>query len=240
MGTELDYCGSELDVFIHATNWKKYWADTISPYIGDRVLDVGAGIGATAKALNVKKFQRWVELEPDKNQASRIKKMQDDGEIPAHYEIKNGSSNDIGEETTFDTILYIDVLEHIEDDAGELMNVSKCLVEGGHIIIVSPAHNYLFTEFDKQIGHFRRYSASDLIQIKPKDFEIVKLCYLDSVGMLASLANRLILKSGSPNIRQIKFWDGFMVPASRWLDRVFMHKLGKSVVCVLKKTRPLQ
>ena len=233
--SKLDYCGTELDVFIHAKNWKKYWASAIKPYLGDNVLDVGAGIGATASNLNIKIYNRWVELEPDNNLTSRIEESQRRGEIPPHFEIRNGTSNDLGADEIFDTILYIDVLEHIKEDAEELLNVSKNLTINGHLIIVAPAHNFLFTEFDRQIGHFRRYDKKSLISITPEKFEIVKLCYLDSVGMIASLANKLILKSGSPKISQIKLWDKLMVRASRVVDGILFHRVGKSIVCILRK-----
>ena len=235
MSTELDYIGAELDVFVHATNWKRYWASVILPYLGERVLDVGAGIGATAKTLVMKSYERWVELEPDRAMCDRIREAQAAHEIPAHYEVKTGITKDLSESGSFDTVLYIDVLEHIEDDAAELVFAGDLLTSGGHIVVVAPAHNFLYTAFDKEIGHFRRYNTQSLIAATPPGFEIVKLCYLDSVGMLASLGNKLILQSGSPTVAQIKLWDRVMVPVSRCLDVVLLRKLGKSIVCVYQK-----
>lgn len=236
MLTNLDYCGNELEVFSQARNWKKYWMNAIKDYLGDSVLDVGAGIGATAKVLNFKKYDRWVELEPDANLTLKIRQSQSLGELPGYYEIKNGISSDLDGEEQFDTVLYIDVLEHIEDDRGELLHISRSLVAGGHIIVVSPAHNYLYTEFDKQVGHYRRYNRNTLKEITPENFMIVKLSYLDSVGMLASLANRFFLKSDSPKIGQIRVWDGLMVPLSRVVDKLLLNRIGKSIVYIIKKS----
>lgn len=235
MTTNIDYVGLELEVFSHATNWKAYWSNAISGYLGKSVVDVGAGIGATAQTLKARRFDRWVELEPDPEQAKKIRRAQLEGAIPADYEVVCGISRDLDPLSVFDTALYIDVLEHIEDDRGELATISNFVSPGGHIVIVAPAHNYLYTEFDKKIGHFRRYDRDSLIAIKPANFEIVKIEYLDSVGMLASLANRFFLKSGTPSVGQVKLWDGFMVPISRLLDKVLMHRLGKSIVFVLRK-----
>ncbi|SEA73658.1 bifunctional 2-polyprenyl-6-hydroxyphenol methylase/3-demethylubiquinol 3-O-methyltransferase UbiG [Variovorax sp. YR216] len=235
MTTNIDYLGSELEVFSHATNWKAYWSNAISRYIGKSVVDVGAGIGATAQTLKSQRFDRWVELEPDPEQAKKIRRAQLEGAIPADYEIVCGISRDLDPRSLFDTALYIDVLEHIKDDREELETISNFLVPGGHIVVVAPAHTYLYTEFDKKIGHFRRYDRNSLIAIKPKNFEIVKIGYLDSVGMLASLANRFVLRSGTPSLKQVKLWDGLMVPMSRLLDKVLMHRIGKSIVFVLRK-----
>lgn len=235
MSTGITYCGSELEVFSQARNWKRYWAETIAPYLGNEVLDVGAGIGATARVLRTRTYRRWVELEPDKDLALTIKGLQERGEIPDYYEIVNGTSSALPAVGAFDTILYIDVLEHIADDRGELARATGLLTAGGHIIVIAPACRFLFTEFDRQIGHFRRYATADFVRLRPAGCEIVKLSYLDSVGMLASLANKLLLKTGSPSLRQIRFWDGVLVPVSRLVDRLLIGKIGKSVVCVMEK-----
>lgn len=235
--TQFDYSGTELDVFRHAVNWKRYWADAISAYVGSEVLDVGAGIGATAVNLRQHACRKWVELEPDARLAGRIEQLRESGEIPAHFEVRNGSTSELPPDELFDTVLYIDVLEHIEDDRGELERAMGHLVPGGHVVVVSPAHNYLYTEFDRRIGHFRRYDRKGLLDITPAGSTVATCRYLDSVGMLASLANKLVLKSGSPNEAQIRLWDGAMVPASRALDKLLRYSLGKSIVCVYR--RPL-
>lgn len=233
--TQFDYSGTELGVFQHATNWKRYWAQAIGPYVGQEILDVGAGIGATALNLKYRTFRKWVELEPDASLVQEIELLRARGDIPDHIEVRNGSTSDLAAEEFFDTILYIDVLEHIEHDHLELVRVMEHVRPGGHIIVVSPAHNYLYTEFDRRIGHFRRYNAERLRQIAPESSSVEVCRYLDSVGMLASLANRLLLKSGTPTIAQIKAWDRLMVPVSTRLDRLLGYRLGKSILCVYKK-----
>lgn len=234
-GTEIDYVGSELDVFSHVKNWKAYWAQMIEPYLGYEVLDVGAGIGATAINLSNRKYKTWVELEPDPKLAERIKQGQKKGTIPASLEVRVGTAQDLQADEMFDTVLYIDVLEHIEEDRKELENIAKHVKPSGHVIVLSPAHQYLFTEFDRQVGHCRRYNKQQLKEIKPDSLEIVCLKYLDSVGMLASLANKLLLKSGNPTLGQVKLWDRLMVPVSQKIDTLTRYAVGKSVLSVYKK-----
>src|SRR6185503_3856669 len=126
---------------------------------------------------------------------------------------------------SFDTILYIDVLEHIEDDRRELERAACRLKPGGRIIVLSPAHGWLYSPFDKAIGHCRRYTTTMLRELTPPALRIEKAFYLDSVGLLASSANRLLLKQSMPRPKQLKVWDKLMVPCSRLLDPITGHRL---------------
>jgi SAM-dependent methyltransferase len=229
------YSGNELKNFAAAVNWKAYWSRQIEPYLGQDVLELGAGIGATARALNHRSYRNWLGLEPDKAMCELIESDLDQGDLPSSYQIRHGTSTSLNGDERFDTILYIDVLEHIEHDREELERVTGHLADGGHIVIVAPAHNFLFTSFDKKIGHHRRYDKGLLSAIVPANLRIRKMHYLDSVGMLASLGNKLILKSDTPKLAQIKLWDSVMVRASRWVDPLTGHQIGKSIVCILQK-----
>ena len=124
------------------------------------------------------------------------------------------------------------MLEHIEDDAEELRRASKHLKPGGALIVLSPAHPWLFAPFDQAIGHYRRYSRESLRAAAPRHLRRQKLVYLDAVGLLASLANRLLLKQDMPTAGQIKTWDGLLVPCSRLLDPLLGGTVGKSVLGV--------
>ena len=129
-----------------------------------------------------------------------------------------GTVSDLAEASGFDAVLYIDVLEHIENDTCELTHAARLLKDGGHLIVVSPAHQWLFSPFDKAIGHYRRYSRRALQELTPQGLTLRRLRYLDTVGLLASAGNRFLLKSHLPTIRQISVWDNLMVPLSRFLD----------------------
>lgn len=229
------YSGTELELFAAAQNWKSYWSREIDPFLGQHVLEPGAGIGATAKALNHRSYGRWLGLEPDAAMSRAVEAAIANGSLSANHVIVCGTSKDLKGQDLFDTILYIDVLEHIDDDGAELSRVAQHLMPGGHIIIVSPAHNFLYTPFDQKIGHFRRYDRAMLKAILPRGLTIERMRYLDSVGLLASLANKLILKSDTPKASQILFWDSVLVRASLWVDRLTFHRLGKSILCVMKK-----
>lgn len=232
---EFKYSGEELHVFERAVNWKAYWVEKISPYMGKRILEIGAGIGSTTVALKDFSFDYWVSVEPDALLCEKMANKQRLGIISNAVEIFNGTASDLVYKNKFDTIIYIDVLEHIESDAAELRDVAKLLEEGGNIIILSPAHNFLFSPFDAKIGHYRRYNKKLLKSILPPGLSIQKIQYLDSVGFIASLANKMILKQSDPLDSQIAFWDKAMVPISRILDRFIFYSAGKSILAVFQK-----
>jgi 2-polyprenyl-3-methyl-5-hydroxy-6-metoxy-1,4-benzoquinol methylase len=135
----------------------------------------------------------------------------------------------------FDTIIYIDVLEHIEHDGDELTAAAAQLRPGGHLIVLSPAHQSLFTPFDAAIGHFRRYNRSGLRGISPAGLRLARMRYLDSVGLTASTANRMFLKQSMPTKAQLHVWDTWMVPVSRVLDKLLLYSVGKSILAVWQK-----
>jgi hypothetical protein len=229
------YEGQELDVFSHATHWKKYFGNKLLPYIGRRVVEVGAGIGATTSILCSGNQETWLCIEPDNSLRQQIDKLILTGKLPPFCYTSNAFIKDLNPDQLFDTILYIDVLEHIRDDAVELEDAGCHLVQGGVIIVLSPAHPFLFSPFDRAIGHYRRYNRKSISGITPSRFLVEQLYYLDSVGMMTSLVNRFFLKQAVPSLNQILFWDHYILPISRLMDRLTGYRSGRSIVCVFRK-----
>jgi len=232
------YIGSELELFASATNWKRYLKRHITPYLGSRVLEVGAGLGSTTEMLCRGSEEKWVCLEPDRSLSDQIRHKVRTGELPGCCEVVEGTLTPGSTLGVFDSILYVDVLEHIAEDREEMERASSVLTQGGYLIVLSPAHQTLFTPFDRSIGHFRRYSRRTLGALSTPDLENVLTRYLDSVGLLASLANRFVLQSAMPSRGQIRIWNTLMVPLSRILDPLLAYRLGKSVLIVWRKRVP--
>src|SRR5581483_8234776 len=217
LGKRLSVPGTELDLFAAAHNWKGYWSQHIRPFVYGDVLETGAGIGANTLFLDQGARGRWVCLEPDPKLVSRIAGNLETSKRGS-YEIERGTLQTLNPKWRFDTIIYIDVLEHIEDDRGELRAAADRLRRGGRAIVLSPAHQSLFTPFDSVIGHYRRYNREMLQAITPPELQIERIDYLDSAGLAASFANRFILRQSMPTARQLAFWDRWMIPVSRWVD----------------------
>ena len=230
-----EYGGSELEIFAEATRWRAYWQQQVTVFLGRRVLEVGAGIGTVTRDLCDARVERWLALEPDPNMAVRLAEDARAGRLPAACEPRCGTTCDLAPNERFDTVLYIDVLEHIEDDRAELVRVIRHLDPGGHLIVLVPAHQALYTPFDAAIGHFRRYAMRGLLATAPDG--VVPQCvrYLDCVGLLASLGNRLLLRTAHPSAGQIRLWDRWMVGLSRWFDPLLGYRCGKSALAGWQK-----
>lgn len=228
----MKYVGDELELFSGARNWKSYFAGQIKPFLGGEVVEVGAGLAGTTRVLlsDGARHQRWLCLEPDAQLCGQIELAQ----LPSFVEARCSTLEPLPE-ACCDSILYIDVLEHIEHDRAELEQAWRRLRPGGHLIVLSPAHQMLFSPFDQAIGHFRRYSRAALEACGPPGARLVRSRYLDSLGFFLSLANSRLLRQSMPTPRQVAFWDRVVVPVSRRLDPLLGYHFGKSVLCVWQR-----
>ena len=230
---EFTYAGSELALFAQATNWKRYFSSQLQPFITGDVLEVGAGMGETTRYLcDPLRIRSWQMLEPDISLATQAEASLAAGRIPNCCFISTGTLSDLASTAIYDTILYIDVIEHIEGDRAELIEAARHLRPNGRIILLAPAHQLLFSRFDAAVGHFRRYSRRSLESLAPPKTVKESSFYLDSCGLLASVANRALLRQDSPTSSQIAMWDQVLVRASRWIDPLLLRRIGKTVVAV--------
>jgi len=232
---EATYVGDELTLFQDAVNWKAYFARFLAPHLRGDVLEVGAGLGGTTRVLAKGDASSWLCLEPDPALAARLKEELIARPITPAPEVAVGTLDDLEPNRRFDAILYIDVLEHIEDDAAELRRAAERLRPNGALIVLSPAYESLFSEFDRAVGHFRRYTKRTLLAVCPPQLRPERSFYLDSVGMLTSLVNRHLLKQGTPTSAQIRLWDRTIVPISRVVDLLVLRSFGRSVIAIFRK-----
>ena len=171
----MKYPGAELDNFDKATIWRKYIFLQIRKFIKGSVLEVGAGIGSFTN--NYKHLTNDITLsEIDDNNLSIIEEKYKDTKFNfTNKETKNLNNN-------FDTIMYLNVLEHIKDDMEEIKQAFNKLNKNGNLIILVPAHNELYSKFDKEIGHHRRYKIDFFSKINILESKVLKLQYLYSAG----------------------------------------------------------
>jgi SAM-dependent methyltransferase len=243
------YPGTELDLFAIAVRWKAYWASVVAPFLGSCVLEVGAGIGGSVKPLLSAGpgIERLLLLEPDSRLIKSLRheisslsdpRVQAYGGTIADLLSNTSHADDASDgfqNSKFDTVLYIDVLEHIHDDAAELRRAAQVLVPNGRLIILAPAHQALFSAFDQAVGHYRRYSRRTVSVLVPEGMKLEAFSYLDSLGLILSLVNKLVLSSAAPTRTQIRFWDSCVIPLSRILDRLLGYRVGKTVVMICRK-----
>jgi ubiquinone/menaquinone biosynthesis C-methylase UbiE len=228
------YIGEELDLFAKAKNWKAYLSKNITPLLGTEVLEVGAGMGTNTMFLCPGQHRHWLCVEPDSTLLARLAQRIDQCADFSPVQTRLGTIESIHDES-FDTILYIDVLEHIEDDKSELEIASRLLRPAGMLVVAAPAHQWLYSPFDKAVGHFRRYTKKTLAAVGPPHLKLEQLHYIDSAGLLASIGNLIFLRRSLPSIKQIQFWDSWLIPIAIRLDSWLRYRVGRTIVGVWKK-----
>jgi len=225
------YVGEELDLFALAHRWKDRLTREIAPYLEAPVLEVGAGLGATTAALRHSVAGAWTALEPDPLLARRLADRQD-----LDCAVWAGDLAEIPPQERFRTVLYVDVLEHIADDRAELATAFARPELGGRLIVLAPAHQWLYSPFDRAVGHHRRYHRAHLLSLAPVGALLERVRYLDACGLLLNLGNRLVVRQRVPTPAQIRFWDRFLVPLSRWIDPLLSYRAGRSLLVIWRKS----
>tara|TARA_B100000989_G_C19463478_1_gene437250 strand:- start:114 stop:812 length:699 start_codon:yes stop_codon:yes gene_type:complete len=226
----IDYEGWELGYFDISKNFRKYQFDLVEKFISGNVAEIGPGNGIFLEYY-LDQCDKLELFEPDKNLYSKLSnKFYDYKKITIINDELNITSN------IYDTILYLDVLEHIENHEKEIFKAHNALKKGGYLIINVPAFEFLYSDFDKDVGHVKRYSKKDIRNlISNYNFEITKLNYYDSVGFLLSFLSKIISSNYKKNFeKKIKIWDS-LIPFSRVLDKILIRSFGKSLIVVLRK-----
>ena len=227
---DIDYDGWELPLFDLSKNFRKYQFDLIKEFVSGNVAEIGPGNGIILR-LYLDHCDKLDLFEPDKNLYSKLNdKFSNSKKITVINDELNTSSN------IYDVILYLDVLEHIEDYEKEILKAHNALKKGGYLLINVPAFQFLYSDFDKDIGHFRRYSKKDITNLCSNyNLEINKLKYYDSIGFFLSFLSKMTRSNYKKNFeKKIKIWDS-LIPFSRILDKIFISYFGKSLLIVIKK-----
>ena len=137
-------------------------------------------------------------------------------------------------ESFFDTIFALNVVEHIEDDSTAIKNCRFMLKEGGTIIILVPAYQKLYNQFDSNLGHFRRYTSHSLQNlIISNGFEVVHSQYFNLAGILGWFISGKILRKQTIPEGQMVLYNR-LVPFFKIADKLILNKAGLSVIVIGK------
>ena len=225
---KIHYNGFELEHFDSASNFRKYQVSLILKYINGNFVEVGAGKGGLVPYY--KKIPKSVTLlEPEKKLFKILKKKFYSRKI----RIKNHTVNKL--KSYYDTIIYYDVLEHIKKDLIEVRTASRKLKKNGYLIFNVPAYQSFFSEFDRSVGHYKRYNKKDFIDIeKNTNLKIEKLVYYDSIGFLFLVLNKIFSLKQTNLKNKIFLWN-LLIPVSKLIDFLTFNMFGKSLLCVFRK-----
>jgi SAM-dependent methyltransferase len=231
---------ADLEVMAQARNYQKWIFNRIAPFIGSRVLEVGAGIGNFTQLL----LDRELVLPTDISELclNRLqKRLGSKLPLPAEIlDLGNPGENDF-QQYRFDTVVCLNVLEHVEDDLRALSFINSVLVPGGRAVILVPAFMFLFGTIDSSIGHFRRYTKRTLLPpMREAGFEIESRFYMNVVGMAGWFWNNRIRRHKEENPAQIGFFDRYISRPAEQVERLFPPPFGLSLVAIGKKVTPPQ
>ncbi|HJT88875.1 MAG TPA: bifunctional glycosyltransferase/class I SAM-dependent methyltransferase [Bryobacteraceae bacterium] len=198
-----------------ARNFNRWMADTIRPYIGDRVFEIGAGIGNLTHAL-VPKRTLYVASDIDEEHLARLttRFQHRPNLLVRHCDLAN-SEHFASLQGEIDTVVCLNVVEHIEDDLGALRNIHAVLDTGGRAIVLVPQGQDIYGTLDEALGHYRRYSIPELRQkMEAAGFHVEQILEFNRVSRPGWYVSGRILKSTALSPRGMALFDRFV-----WLWR---------------------
>jgi SAM-dependent methyltransferase len=230
LDTEGDH-DKALDVASESSpNYLRWIADLCRPHLGHRVLEVGAGIGSiTAQFVNGREI-----LATDLSDECVSALERRFADVP-NVEVKKADLRTLDAGEGFDSVLLINVLEHIEDDAGALASLGGYLRPGGTLVMYVPALNGLYGAWDRKVGHFRRYSKWRLREVvREAGLTVAELRYVNLLAIPAWFAfsrSRVESTVGT----SLSIWDRSGVPLSRLIESKVAPPLGLNLLCVARR-----
>ncbi|MGI8670120.1 MAG: class I SAM-dependent methyltransferase [Aridibacter sp.] len=236
---KIEYVGKDLEAMDFAVNYHRWILALMKPYLGKRLVEVGAGTGSFSELLLETSPETLSLIEPSamfETLQTNLAKKETPTEIRAFPNIFAEVAAQIEAENAPDSIIYINVLEHIEDDLLELEIVHRTLCENGRVFIFVPALPALFSEFDKQIGHFRRYRKSELTEkLRAAGFRILFSRYFDGAGIFPWFLKYRLLRSLTMESGAVHFYDKYVVPVVQPIESFLPLPLGKNLLFVAEK-----
>lgn len=233
-GTAFAYASDELDAMVEA---RRYYASIMRyfrPHVGRRVMEVGAGVGTFAAHLRaVPAVERLRLVEPAVN---NLDPLRDRFRGDAAVEVLPGYLEEHVIPASLDTVVAVNVLEHVEDDVAFLKQAHASLVPGGHLLLFVPALQAIYGSLDRAFEHHRRYDKPMLRQrLHEAGFRIDELRYSNLIGVLGWFVAGRVLRKSSIGVRDVRLYDRLVVP---WLSRIERHvapPLGQSLIAIATK-----
>ena len=216
---------------------KRYFAwqhRLLQKELGQRVLEVGCGIGNFTGTLLDREAVIAVDVQPECIERLKLRYA---GQPNLHAFVCDVLSPEFRELASFhpDSSVIVNVLEHVEDDVAALKAVASVLTPGGVIVLLVPAFQALYGPIDKNLGHHRRYSRRAIRSLARRTgLRIRKLHYMNSIGFFGWWINARILKREAQSERQIQIFDRYVVPPMSVAERILRPPFGQSLLAVLE------
>jgi SAM-dependent methyltransferase len=213
-----------------ATNYRQAVVREFASWLQGRTLEVGAGIGQMTAVLRAQPgISELVAVEPDERFAEKFRRAAPD------VRLVHGTAAALGGESAWNAIVSINVLEHIEDDAGELEQYHRLLAERrGALCLFVPARPEIYAPIDGDFGHFRRYTRATLRgKLAKAGFRVVRLRYFNLIGYFAWWWTFRVCKKRRFDVGQVRLFDRRIFPITNAIERGFVSPpVGQSLLAV--------
>lgn len=235
------YPGRELEAMDGASNYHRWILGIFKPFLGQHLVEVGAGLGSFSQLILAQHSCRRLSLvEPSRDMYQELVENATRVNTATRIDTYCGTFPEaaplIKSQEPPDSIVYVNVLEHIIDDEFELDSVQQTLSAGGRIFLFVPALPWLYGAFDERVGHVRRYTKVELEEkLRRAGFKTVLLSYFDMAGIAPWWIKYCLLKSVTMGPGSVRFYDRYIVPAVSRIESVVRAPLGKNMIVVAEK-----
>jgi len=241
MSEGFEYTGRELEAMSEAANYHRWILDIFKPYLGKHLVEVGAGLGSFSELILTHHDCETLSLvEPTERMCRHLILRATELSKYTRIEAYNSTFLDaiplIRARQIPDSIIYVNVLEHIEDDETELNAVYQSLSDGGHALIFVPALPWLHGSLDERVGHFRRYTKPELERkLQRNGFKVLHSAYFDFPGIAPWWIMSRLLRSDTVGGGAVSLYDRLVVPTLRRIETFVPPPIGKNIIAVGKK-----
>jgi 2-polyprenyl-3-methyl-5-hydroxy-6-metoxy-1,4-benzoquinol methylase len=231
--TEHQYAADDLETMQEAKRYSAHLFGLLRPHVGTRVLEVGCGIGTMSRQL-ADVAEIVVGIEPNPNCVDRVRHEMD-GHPRFTLRVCHLEECDPAELAShrFDTVVCVNVLEHIEDDVAALRAFRDVVRPGGRVLVWVPAIQAAYGPLDAELGHHRRYSKPTLrAAFEAAGLELSMLRYTNPIGLVGWMFNAHVTKSRAHSLDQVRLFERFVAPWALPLERLVTPPIGLSLVAV--------
>lgn len=219
-----------LEELSDAVNYRHWLADLVRPYLGDDPLEIGSGLGAYV-AEWLPGVPKFTATEPDEQRLLALKNQFVDEPEVAVREL-HMPTDERGEHSC---VVALNVLEHIDDDVNALRSAARLLRPGGAVVLVVPAFPSAMSEFDRLIGHVRRYTTDTLgTALTEAGLRVERLQYINPMGLIGWYVLCRLLRRHPANGPVLRVYDRMVIPVLRWAERGRRPPFGQSVFTVAR------